>query len=83
MNVKYSYGTRDYQHMNDNDYGHTDNPFLGVLASQVPIGPLSFEGCFGGFEGKNLHSAKLLTQIELMNFQLLKLMVVKQKFLNF
>ena len=52
MNVKYSYGTRDYQHMNDNDYGHSDNPFLGVLASQVPIGPLSFEGCFGGFEGQ-------------------------------
>jgi iron complex outermembrane receptor protein len=50
MNVKYSYSTRDYQHMNDNDYSHTDNPYLGVLAAQVPLGPLSFEGCFGGFD---------------------------------
>jgi outer membrane receptor protein involved in Fe transport len=38
--------------MNDNDYSHTDTPYLGVLASQVPLGPLSFEGCFGGFDNQ-------------------------------
>ena len=32
MNAKYSYNTRDYNHMNDNDYGYTETPFPGVLA---------------------------------------------------
>jgi len=49
LNAKFSYGTRRYDHMNDNDYSYTSNPFTGVVAA---LGPISFEGCFGGFDNK-------------------------------
>ena len=49
LNAKFSYGTRRYDHMNDNDYSYTSAPFTGVVAA---LGPISFEGCFGGFDNK-------------------------------
>jgi len=72
MNVKYSYGTRDYQHMNDNDYSHTDTPYLGVLAAQVPLGPLSFEGCFGGFEGQKFAFCETINSDRTYEFSTVK-----------
>ena len=38
--AKYSYTTRDYYHMNDNDYGYTTDPLPGVLAGAVGTGTL-------------------------------------------
>ena len=38
--------------MNDNDYSHTDIPFPGLVPQTVPIGPISFDACFGGFGNK-------------------------------
>ena len=52
LNVKYSYGTRRYEHMTDNDYSHSDIPFPGLVPQTVPIGPISFDACFGGFGNK-------------------------------
>ena len=72
MNVKYSYGTRDYQHMNDNDYSHTDAPWMGVLAAQVPIGPISFEGCFGGFEGQKFGFCETVSSDRTYEFSTVK-----------
>jgi len=48
LNFKYSYGHRDYYHMNDNDYSVASEPFVG-LAPQFGLGPISWNGCFGGF----------------------------------
>ena len=45
LNAKFSYQTRNYYHMNDNDYSHSDDPFPGILNSQVPIN-LSIDACF-------------------------------------
>ena len=50
LNVKYSYGTRDYDHANDNDYGFAPNPFPGVLATAgLGLPPVSWEAEFYGF----------------------------------
>ena len=38
--------------MNDNDYSHTDLPFPGLVPQTVPIGPISFDACFGGFDNQ-------------------------------
>ena len=48
FNFKYSYGHRDYYHMNDNDYSVASEPFVG-LAPVYGLGPISWNGCFGGF----------------------------------
>ena len=48
LNLKYSYGHRDYYHMNDNDYSVASEPFVGLVPT-LGLGPISWEGCFGGF----------------------------------
>ncbi len=48
LSFKYSYGHRDYYHMNDNDYSVASEPFVGLVPT-LGLGPLSWEGCFGGF----------------------------------
>jgi len=48
LNVKYSYGHRDYYHMNDNDYSVASEPFVGLVPT-LGLGPISWNGCFGGF----------------------------------
>lgn len=48
LNLKYSYGNRDYYHMNDNDYSVASEPFVGLVPT-LGLGPISWEGCFGGF----------------------------------
>ena len=47
MTAKVSYGTRDYYHMNDNDYSFAPQPFPGVLP-QLGLGPISWEAEFYG-----------------------------------
>ena len=50
LNVKYSYGTRDYFHMNDNDYGYTSDPLIGVLGNAgMGLPPISWEAEFYSF----------------------------------
>ena len=50
LNVKYSYGTRDYFHMNDNDYGYTSDPLPGVLGNAgMGLPPISWEAEFYSF----------------------------------
>ena len=49
--AKYSYSTRDYQHMNDNDYSVSVQPFPGLIPT-LPI-PMSWTGCFGNTGGIN------------------------------
>ena len=51
LTAKYSYATRDYQHMNDNDYSVSVLPFPGLIPS-LPI-PMSWTGCFGNTGGIN------------------------------
>ena len=48
LTAKYSYNTRKYDMMQDNDYGYTENPFPGVLASQG-LPPVSVDVCFYTF----------------------------------
>tara|TARA_B100000963_G_C22637113_1_gene678209 strand:- start:3058 stop:6168 length:3111 start_codon:yes stop_codon:yes gene_type:complete len=59
LNMKYSYATRDYFHMNDNDYGYSPNPFTGPLGgtltalsafnpSLASFSTVSFDTCFYG-----------------------------------
>jgi outer membrane receptor protein involved in Fe transport len=46
MVAKYSYATRDYFHMNDNDYSVAVQPFPGLVPNTGI--PMSWYGCFGG-----------------------------------
>jgi outer membrane receptor protein involved in Fe transport len=46
MVAKYSYSTRDYYHMNDNDYSVSVQPFPGLIPTTGI--PMSWYGCFGG-----------------------------------
>ena len=50
FNAKVSHTSRDYQHMNDNDYSHTTKPFPGVLGAAMgpPIHGSTFGGTFNG-----------------------------------
>ena len=50
LTLKYSYGHREYYHSNDNDYSVASEPFPG-LAPQLGLGPISWNGCFGGYRG--------------------------------
>ena len=49
LNIKYSYGHRDYYHSNDNDYSVASEPFPGLAA--IPGFPMTWNGCFGGYRG--------------------------------
>ena len=49
LNVKYSYGDRDYFHSNDNDYSVASESFPGLAA--IPGFPMTWFGCFGGYRG--------------------------------
>ena len=46
LTAKYSYNTREYDHMNDNDYGYTANPFPGLVPA---FGSVSWNACFYSF----------------------------------
>ena len=49
LNLKYSYGHRDYYHSNDNDYSVASESFPGLAA--IPGFPMTWNGCFGGYRG--------------------------------
>ena len=61
LNAKVSHTSRDYQHMNDNDYSHTTKPFPGVLGAAMGLPPISFQGTFGGtFNGDDYSFTELV-----------------------
>lgn len=49
--AKYSYSTRDYQQMNDQDYSVSVQPFPGLIPTTGI--PMSWNGCFGNTGGIN------------------------------
>ena len=60
LNAKLSHTSRDYFHMNDNDYSHTTKPFPGILAS-LGLPPISWQGTFGGsFNGDDYSFTELV-----------------------
>ena len=60
LNAKVSHTSRDYFHMNDNDYSHTTKPFPGILAS-LGLPPISWQGTFGGtFNGDDYSFTELV-----------------------
>ena len=61
LNAKVSHTSRDYQHMNDNDYSHTTKPFPGVLGAAMGLPPISWMGTFGGtFNGDDYSFTELV-----------------------
>ena len=48
LNAKVSHVSRDYFHMNDNDYSHSTKPYPGVLGAALGLPPISWTGTFGG-----------------------------------
>lgn len=60
LNAKISHTSRDYFHMNDNDYSHSDKPYPGILAS-LGLPPISWQGTFGGsFNGDDYSFTELV-----------------------
>ena len=60
LNAKLSHTSRDYFHMNDNDYSHTTKAYPGVLAS-MGLPPISWQGTFGGtFNGDDYSFTELV-----------------------
>ena len=61
LNAKVSHTSRDYQHMNDNDYSHTTKPFPGVIGAAMGLPPISWQGTFGGtFNGDDYSFTELV-----------------------
>lgn len=61
LNAKVSHTSRDYQHMNDNDYSHTTKPYPGVLGAAMGLPPISWTGTFGGtFNGDDYSFTELI-----------------------
>ena len=60
LNAKLSHTSRDYFHMNDNDYSHTTKAYPGILAS-MGLPPISWQGTFGGsFNGDDYSFTELV-----------------------
>ena len=60
LNAKISHTSRDYFHMNDNDYSHSTKPYPGILAS-LGLPPISWQGTFGGtFNGDDYSFTELV-----------------------
>ena len=60
LNAKVSHTSRDYFHMNDNDYSHSTKPYPGILAS-LGLPPISWQGTFGGtFNGDDYSFTELV-----------------------
>ena len=61
LNAKVSHTSRDYQHMNDNDYSHSTKPYPGVLGAAMGLPPISWMGTFGGtFNGDDYSFTELV-----------------------
>ena len=61
LSARVSHVSRDYFHMNDNDYSHTTKPFPGVLGAAMGLPPISWQGTFGGtFNGDDYSFTELV-----------------------
>ena len=61
LNAKVSHTSRDYQHMNDNDYSHSTKPYPGILGAAMGLPPISWMGTFGGtFNGDDYSFTELV-----------------------
>ncbi|MDA7787138.1 TonB-dependent receptor [Gammaproteobacteria bacterium] len=61
LSARVSHVSRDYFHMNDNDYSHTTKPFPGVLGAAMSLPPISWQGTFGGtFNGDDYSFTELV-----------------------